>query len=74
MSDLIWSHRRHILLAIRRRELALIQVEKAINAIGRCGCADEHRTMLAELERAKARLQPELAALRYQAQYPRAAA
>ena len=63
----------NLLLAIRRRELALVQVEKAINAIGRCGCADEHRAMLAELERAKARLQPELAALRYQARHREAA-
>jgi len=61
-------------LEIRRAELAITQVERAINAIGRCACADEHREMLATLERAKERLTARLAALKYAAQHPEVAA
>lgn len=65
---------RNLALEIRRRELALTQVEKAINAIGRCSCADAHRAMLAELERAKEALNEELRTLRYAARHTKAAA
>jgi hypothetical protein len=61
-------------LEIRRRELALTQVEKAINAIGRCACADEHRDMLAKLEHAKQQLTERLAELRYAARHSEARA